>query len=65
MTRITIYSEDRRFIDRVIGVGLFIKIIDGIQCICEDTSETHFDDYNIIYTIPRNFFVIIEDENND
>lgn len=66
MTKITIYSEDRRFINQIIGEGLFIKIIDGIQCICKDTSNAYFDGYSILYTIPKNFFLEkTKDENKD
>lgn len=57
MTRIIIYSEDRKLINKITGEGLFIKIIDGIQCICKDTSNAYFDGYSILYTIPRNFFL--------
>lgn len=60
MVKITIYNEERRFIDRVEGNNLFIKIIDGIQCICEDTSDGYFDSFSIIYTVPKNFFIVKE-----
>lgn len=64
MTKITIYNKDRKFINQITGEGLFIKIIDGIQCICKDTSNAYFDGYSILYTIPQNFFLEkIQDEN--
>ncbi|EKB58389.1 hypothetical protein HMPREF9700_01841 [Bergeyella zoohelcum CCUG 30536] len=63
MVKITIYNEDRRFIDRITGDNLFIKIIDGIQCICKDTGNSVIDSYSIIYTLPKNFFIIKETEN--
>lgn len=66
MIKITIYNEDRRFINQITGENLFIKIIDGIQCVCKDTSNAYIDGYSILCTIPKNFFLEkTKDENND
>lgn len=50
MTKITIYSEDRK----ITGENLFIKIIGGIQCIYKDTSNTYYDKY--LYTTKKLLF---------
>ena len=47
------------------GEGIYIEIKDGIQCICKDTSWEHFDSDMIIYTVPRNFFLIEKQKNEN
>lgn len=66
MITIIIYDKRQKEISQITGEDLFIKIIDGIQCICKDTSNAYFDSYSILYTVPRNFFLEkkVKDENH-
>lgn len=67
MNTIEILNEKLEKVLEVKGEGIFIQVKDGIQCICKDTSCAYFDRISILYTVPRNFFIIkkIEDEDND
>lgn len=65
MNIIKILNQDLEKVLEVKGEGIYIKIKDGIQCICKDTSWGHFDSEMIIYTVPRNFFLIEKQKNEN
>ncbi|MGP1501918.1 MAG: hypothetical protein ACTTJM_09080 [Bergeyella cardium] len=65
MNIIEILNQDLEKVLEVKGEGIYIEIKDGIQCICKDTSWGHFDSDMIIYTVPRNFFLIQKQENEN
>ena len=65
MNIIKILNQDLEKVLEVKGEGIYIKIKDGIQCICKDTSWEHFDSEMIIYTVPRNFFIFKKQENEN
>lgn len=62
MNVIEVLNQDLEKILEVKGERIYIKIIKGIQCICKDISDAYFDGEIIIYTIPRNFFIIQKEE---
>ena len=65
MNIIKILNQDLEKVLEVKGEGIYIKIKDGIQCVCKGTSWSHFDSEMIIYTVPRNFFLIQKQENEN
>ena len=65
MNIIEILNQDLEKVLEVKGEGIYIEIKDGIQCICKDTSWSHFDSEMIIYTVPRNFFLFEKQKNEN
>ena len=65
MNIIEILNQDLERVLEVKGEGIYIEIKDVIQCICKDTSWEHFDSDMIIYTVPRNFFLIEKQKNEN
>ncbi|MFJ1431922.1 hypothetical protein ACILD7_02330 [Capnocytophaga canimorsus] len=57
MMKIQVLNEDLTIVWEFKGEHIFVKIIDGIQCICKNISFGMIDDYRIVLTVPKNFFI--------
>lgn len=57
MKKIQVLDENLEIVWEFKSEHIFVKIIDGIQCICKFTSFGVLDDYRIVLTVPKNFFI--------